>query len=796
MSATASFVRDPVTLQPSIQYQWSVNVFGSLSVHLVIASVPQTCQNNYASVLPNGAVADPTKRPLILVHGLVAANSSCDDFDNWSPDLSYWEDFTPELQLPDNTGWKIDDEYQIWYLKYPSNEGVDAAADALHTEIQKIMAFHNGKRATLVAHSLGGVVARRFLKLHDGRNGNTPRQRVDRVLTLGSPHEGTPAADSGWGTGVADARYDLESDAMQQCTNHWGWWHNVVAGKLAALSGSQTQKDVWRLFPSGGASYLGSDDDVVVAVSGTTTVPAIDYDVVTEAGLRILGCTLELHPSSPVASNDHDGFVAKSSARPAWARAIAGSVEFASTDHLMLVNKTGIGVTVVDHVKALLKPVPSAGVLVAHYKFDGNADDVTANPINGTLTNALFVPGRVGTGSAVRFAGGTSLMNAPVTPSSKLAFKSTDQFTVALWMKPDQLPPGPDNMLVYSMGRNDMSASVQLQPNATPFVSACTPTESCHSAYASTGSAPTGQWHHVTQVFDGVKQTMSLYYDGAFVSTVGFSFSARAIDVDFSVGSVPYTSANAFRGSVDDVRVYRGMLSPATIAALANIPAPPTPPIPTGLAAFYPLDGNGDDSSGNSNHGTALQTTTVAGHDGKANTAMSFGPFGVVSVPSNPILAGLTNDLTLVFWVRKQFTPLGVGMIPVSRREPGNVIHFLAYLQPGGSGFQCCSAGGSATGMFYAPNGNGLTTMNDGQWHQVAIVRRFGPSGFTEVYLDGNPVPGTYTSGAATAAAPAIVADLLIGRQASTSPGQFDGFIDNVYIFNRILTQTQIISLP
>lgn len=216
---------------------------------------------------------------------------------------------------------------------------------------------------------------------------------------------------------------------------------------------------------------------------------------------------------------------------------------------------------------------------------------------------------------------------------------------------------------------------------------------------------------------------------------------------------------------------------------------------PSGLVAFYPLDGTGADQSGNGNHGTFIGTVTPAPGRAGPGTALDFsGPAALVRVPTNPLLRSLTNDLTIVVWVRRGASPITAQMIPVSRRL-GIPIHFELYSQPEGFGFQCCSTTSNVTGIFYHPIGNGLATLNDGQWHQVAVTRRFGPGGFTALYLDGAAVPAFYNSGSASDPAPVLDADLLIGRQDSPSPGQFTGLLDNLYIFNRILTPAEIQAL-
>jgi Concanavalin A-like lectin/glucanases superfamily/Bacterial Ig-like domain (group 2) len=215
--------------------------------------------------------------------------------------------------------------------------------------------------------------------------------------------------------------------------------------------------------------------------------------------------------------------------------------------------------------------------------------------------------------------------------------------------------------------------------------------------------------------------------------------------------------------------------------------------IPAGLVASYPLDGNGNDESGNRNTGTLVGSPLPAvGRRGLANTALEFVTGSYVSAPSIDAVKNLTQELTLVFWVKRGTTPIAETMIPVSRRESGNRIHFLAYAQPGGFGFQCCSLGGSETGSFYRPTGSALSVINDGNWHQYALVRIFGAGGSSRLFLDGVELPGEYSSGSATAIPASISAALLIGRQASTSPGQFVGLLDDVMIFNKALTSTEI----
>jgi len=71
---------------------------------------------------------------------------------------------------------------QVFSFNYRSSEGVEQAAIALREFLQQHV---RGGRIDLVCHSLGGLVARVYIQELGGA------RRVDRCVTLGTPHRGT-----------------------------------------------------------------------------------------------------------------------------------------------------------------------------------------------------------------------------------------------------------------------------------------------------------------------------------------------------------------------------------------------------------------------------------------------------------------------------------------------------------------------------------------------------------------------------------------------------------------------------
>jgi triacylglycerol lipase len=104
------------------------------------------------------------QRTIVLVHGYLANRTS---------------------MLPVAAYLKLRGHGRILNFEYESSAGIEHAARALK---QFLRTHVRGGRIDLVCHSLGGVVARCYLQELGGA------RRVDRCITLSSPHRGTYGA--------------------------------------------------------------------------------------------------------------------------------------------------------------------------------------------------------------------------------------------------------------------------------------------------------------------------------------------------------------------------------------------------------------------------------------------------------------------------------------------------------------------------------------------------------------------------------------------------------------------------
>ena len=129
--------------------------------------------------------------PVLLVHGY-GCNSG------------YWHFMSRALSRADMGHYGIDLE--------PMLAGIDQFVPALHERIEAICRKTGEERIIIVAHSMGGLVARAYLRDHGAR-------RILKVITLGTPHRGTGLARFGAGQNVREMLWT--GDAENGCCSDW-----------------------------------------------------------------------------------------------------------------------------------------------------------------------------------------------------------------------------------------------------------------------------------------------------------------------------------------------------------------------------------------------------------------------------------------------------------------------------------------------------------------------------------------------------------------------------------------------
>jgi len=200
----------------------------------------------------------------------------------------------------------------------------------------------------------------------------------------------------------------------------------------------------------------------------------------------------------------------------------------------------------------------------------------------------------------------------------------------------------------------------------------------------------------------------------------------------------------------------------------------------SGLVAFYPFNGNVDDESGNDNHGTVMGAVLSSDRFGNDSTAYEFdGTSTYITIPSSPSLESPSTELSQVAWINiYSWSLVGTQFSPILMRSNSGINAFQYRLSVGTNGIN------TAINNWL----NAVTisdTINFNEWYMITSTLK---DDTVRSYVNGVFIgEGTLTG--------PITADnrpLEIGRDVPGVTEIFHGKIDDVRIYNRALTDTEI----
>lgn len=210
-----------------------------------------------------------------------------------------------------------------------------------------------------------------------------------------------------------------------------------------------------------------------------------------------------------------------------------------------------------------------------------------------------------------------------------------------------------------------------------------------------------------------------------------------------------------------------------------------------GPIAWYPLNGNAQDSTGNGNHGTIVGAVSFTDRSGAAGKALNFD-----GIDDYVDLGDRFNSLVLPFsisiWVYKPPTSGGeYRSLLATDNEVGHFAGVYFQFEPGNVLSINYGDGTGATATSRRSLTSNASPMVGAWMHVAATVR--GPIDMT-LYMNGSPIAGTYAgSGGALAhtSGPAR-----IGSHSFTVQNRpWSGIIDEVRIYDCSLSTAQVASL-
>jgi hypothetical protein len=201
------------------------------------------------------------------------------------------------------------------------------------------------------------------------------------------------------------------------------------------------------------------------------------------------------------------------------------------------------------------------------------------------------------------------------------------------------------------------------------------------------------------------------------------------------------------------------------------------------LIAFYPFNKNANDESGNNNHGIvydAVMTTDRFNNDSSAYEFNGFSSY--ISIPDSPGLQSPSNELTQVAWIYIYgWSEVGAAFGPVLMKSNSGDNAFQYRLSVSESGLN--------TAINHWENAVTIfDTLNFNTWYLIASTLR---NDTVKAYINGLFIgEGTLTGPVNPDSRP-----LEIGRDVPGATEVFNGKIDDIRIYNRALSDTEIQTL-
>lgn len=442
--------------------------------------------------------------------------------------------------------------------------------------------------------------------------------------------------------------------------------------------------------------------------------------------------------------------------------------------------------------------VPTNG-LVGYWPFNGNANDLSANGNNGTVINATLTSDRNGSVNNAYYFNGNAQINA-INP----LYGNTTEFSGSVWLNMNDSCITRDVKIVGSWNNGGCQFVLYKHLNNISL------SIGAHALSFPLNNSHFNNWINVSFTYSSIDNWIKLYCNGVNVANVKRTHIPSSCVNTLQIGYQLYNT-NYFWGKIDEIGLWNRALTPIEINRLytSNIKILP-PFLPSnGILLYYPLNGNTNDESGNGFTGISEGLTPTKGFNKKDSSAFMFDN---INKNSKVIMSGFEtatmNNFSFSFWA-KPGRDIANGILAQGSQLNGFTNQILLHPLHGESYANAYNDVGF--GVLYGKNGIYLlehtanyqyiplsysTNLTD--WNFITIVYE---NKMPKLYLNGNFIkngtPGTKnvrTSIGTELYAGSTLNYLKsgIGFGYDTSLYSYNGLIDEIAAWNRVLTPTEI----
>jgi hypothetical protein len=403
--------------------------------------------------------------------------------------------------------------------------------------------------------------------------------------------------------------------------------------------------------------------------------------------------------------------------------------------------------------------------LVAYWKFEGNSNDSKGSN-NGTDTSVTYGTAYGKFNQGALYNGTTSKTNIGSVVSGSTAR------TVSAWVYPTTTSGG---RCWYASGTNAANAAFAVLTNGSIANDVY--------IYLNTQDYKTGAvltqnvWNHVVVTYDGGSlstSTLHAYVNGVeqSLTKVGVGTGvANTTNSNFSLGYSAIGSDSYFAGNLDEIAVFSRSLSATEVGYLYSLGT---------TKAYYPLNGNSRDFSGNTNTGTDTAITYPQGRFGQGAKLVKASS-SAITYTTNKVITG-TGSFTVSGWVH--FASLNAsGDIAIS------VGHQTTNQQ-----FSMGAVSGVLNGNWYGGAGTistGTSAPRLNTWYHVCAVLN-GASSTWQMYVNGRLYGTPVTAPAYNMSSSGSNGNIFGNYTVYDANWGFNGLIDEVIIESRAWTAKEV----
>jgi hypothetical protein len=428
--------------------------------------------------------------------------------------------------------------------------------------------------------------------------------------------------------------------------------------------------------------------------------------------------------------------------------------------------------------------------LVAHYLFNGNADDETGNGFNGIIDGATPAADKFGNiQKALSFDGNDfvripDLYNATTQP--------LENVTYSLWFKPYQNYGVGDfySLIIRTTdaGFTDMIGKPNFGGGVNGEFQFYMYNGNLNFSKATTIEFLANQWYHVVATRDN--DTMKIYLNSAKEGEVNYT-SPPSFYPDLYLGGHETANRWYFNGALDDLRIYDRALTDAEIQEIYNWEKPSKNSFDSGLMAHFPFNGNANDETGNSKTVAVNGPTLTTDRFGNVDKAYAFdGINDMIRVTQTSKLSDISRT-TISFWANHnqvtRTTDAFDWQAYISKDTPGKWFTSMLCTNP-------TACNGDQPLTFYTPGLSktdtryNWSTVSPNVWYYITLSNDGTTS---KIYVNGTIVKSENVTGSITT----NTSDIILGRCLTGSLYPLDGKLDDVRIYNRALSDAEVTAL-